>query len=106
MNPTSTDRALAPAQWVKFLDRAGVIVDTPTKAATAHAKAIAAGKYLAAKVGRTVPVSDNGRTGKATLRVSEERARGKRYWFEIEWDSEKKPDPKNQLPAAPAEASR
>ncbi|MBP3956856.1 hypothetical protein J8F10_16410 [Gemmata sp. G18] len=80
------DRALPAAKWVTFLERAGVFGDAHAKAGGTQAKAIAAGKYLGAKVGRTVPVGLNGRTGKATLRVAEGRAREKKYWFEIAWD--------------------
>jgi hypothetical protein len=92
VNPNANNRALPPAQWIRFLERAGTIIDTLGKATTPHAKAIAAGKYLAAKVGRTVPVCIGGRTGKATLRVVEGRAREKRYWFEVEWDPESPPE--------------
>jgi hypothetical protein len=64
-----------------------------------RAKAIAAGKYLATMVDHTVQVTVNGRTGKATLRVVEARAREKRYWFEIIWDDNNSNETRPSKPA-------
>jgi hypothetical protein len=100
MTPKPHDRARPPAQWVKYLERAGVLGDALTRANGDRAKAIATGKYLSAKVGRTIPICINDRTGTATLRFGEARAHEKRYWFEVVWNRDQ-PSETNPTPPMP-----
>jgi hypothetical protein len=87
MNTDPNGLAFLPAQWVKFFQRAGILGDALARATTDKARAIVVGKYLSARVGRTIPVCVVGRAGKATLRVIDGRAREKRYWIEVVWDA-------------------
>ena len=85
------DRALPAAKWIPILDAAGLTLPTLADAKTSHARAIKLGQWLSAKVGRVLPVSDDGKNGKAVLRVIGARANEKRYYFEITWERTQKP---------------
>lgn len=100
MNEAKSIRALTAAKWVRFFEAAGVMSDVLAAARGEQARAIAVGKFLSGKVGREVPITIGGRTGKAILRAAEGRSRQKSYYFEDVWDSSKQTRP------APAKKSR
>jgi hypothetical protein len=93
MNEAKPIRALTAAKWVRFFEAAGVMSDVLAAARGEQARAIAVGKFLSGKVGREVPITIGGRTGKATLRAAEGRSRQKSYYFEVVWDSPKQTSP-------------
>ena len=79
---------LLPSDWLPIFKRAGILAETLTDLVSKHAKSIRAGQFLSPNVGRTVPIQANRRSGQATLRVEfANRAKGKRYFFEVTWDA-------------------
>jgi len=87
------ERGLPAAKWIPVFDVAGVVPPSFVDAKTPHAKTIKVGQWLSSKVGRELPISVNGRTGKAVLRVIGARANEKRYYFEITWATAVQPQP-------------
>jgi hypothetical protein len=82
------DRARSPAGWVRFAEMAGVCADALGHARSDRAKAIVVGKFLSGKVGREIPVKVSGRQARAVLKVIEGRARERRYYFEVVFETD------------------
>ena len=74
------------ADWLPHFERAGILQDELLACKSERSKAIKLGQFLSPKVGREVPVQVGGRTGKAVLRVEQDRAKTKRYFIEVTWD--------------------
>ena len=83
---------LPATDWLPYFKEAGIRVDELDQCKSEHSKAIKLGQFLSPKVGREVPVQVGGRTGRAVLRVEQDRAKTKLYYLEVRWDS---PDPRN-----------
>lgn len=96
-----TGVGLIPSKWEKFFITAGVGSDAATARGSERGKSIRFGNFLSRFVGRQVLISVKGRTGKATLRMVEGRARKKQYHFEIAWDDKAPTEKKNVKTSKP-----
>ena len=81
-----SDPGLSAKGFEDIFQKAGVLADGLDGAKSAAAKATRIGKFLAPNVGREVPISVNGRSGKAKLCMSQVRSNQKLYHFEVRWD--------------------
>jgi hypothetical protein len=67
---------------------AGIPADELDHAKSSRAKSTRIGAFLNRHLDREVPIELEGRTGTAILRRREARSNQKRYYFEVQWDSE------------------
>lgn len=68
MSENAAAKSWTAAKWLPVVQSAGVLTEMLGQAKNDQARAIAVGKFLSAKVGQEVPVTQGGRTGKAVLR--------------------------------------
>jgi hypothetical protein len=85
MNDTK-DRKRCPSEWIRYFEMAKIRTDELENCRSNHAKAIRAGQFLSPHVNRPVRIEVNGRTGTATLKAEDGRAKERRYFFEVVWD--------------------
>jgi hypothetical protein len=100
MSENAATKSWTAAKWLPVVQSAGVLTEVLGQAKNDQARAIAVGKFLSAKVGQEIPVTQGGRTGKAVLRSAGGRARQKTYYFEVVCDA----PPTAPAPAVPGAA--
>lgn len=79
--------SLPPKDWEPFFQKAGVRVEELIACKSSRSKAIKIGLFFSTLVGREVPIQVMERTGTAVLRIETGRAKEKRYYFEVRWDT-------------------
>lgn len=79
---------LAARDWEAYFRKAKVRIDDLEACKSSKSRTIKIGLFLSPNVDRAVPIEFKGRTGKAVLRVVKDRAKEKRYFFEVTWDDQ------------------
>ncbi len=97
-----TEPGLPPGQWEDLFRKARIQVEALDAARSRRARETLLGHFRARNLDREVPIEVDGRQGKARLRAVDAGRRQKRYFFEVSWDGEGPPDPRDRpAPDAP-----
>ena len=75
--------ATTASLWVPYVDAAEVPSAETSRIASARGRGNQVGKWLAARVGQSVPVIFDGHPAIATLRALKGRANTQKYYFEV-----------------------